>query len=95
MRFLLQTTEKYRIDTLEEKDEFEDEVRADGEEQGYIIKDFKYSEKNTKEKGEIIDTYYIVDVVKKFQEPKEPYKVINTILYKFKQFISGVGSFDD
>ena len=84
MIFHLSSVDKFRVDTLDEKDQFEEDVRADGEQQGYIVKGFKYTEKNVKEKGEIVDTYYIVEVSKEIQDAKEPYREFGTITYGSK-----------
>lgn len=95
MIFHLSSVDKFRIDTIEEKDSFEDAVRQDGIEQGYIVKGFKYTEKNVKEKGDIIDTFYIVEVSKEFQDAKEPYKEFGAIIYKGATFRAGDLSFDE
>lgn len=90
MIFHLSSVDKFRIDTIEEKDTFEDRMREDGIEQGYIIKGFKYAEKNVKEKGEIIETYYIAEIAKEFQDAKEPYKEFGSIDYK-DHLMEGLG----
>lgn len=61
-----QTTEMYRIDTEEEVQAFNEELKADALENGYILKSYSYTLKEKKMKGEVVDSAYVVKAVKEY-----------------------------
>lgn len=69
MRYLLTTTEKYRVGTVEEAEALHEEFLKDGR---YILNSFGYTTKYIKEKGQIVEEYQVVTVKKTFNEEKEP-----------------------
>ena len=69
MRYLLTTTEKYRVGTVEEAEALHEEFLKDGR---YTLNSFGYVTKYIKQKGEIIEEYQVVTVKKTFNEEKEP-----------------------
>lgn len=75
-RYLTQTVETYRINTEEEVKETLEEFKA---ETGYEVKKASYEKKQTKEKGEVVDEYWILSVTKIFNDPKEPYSKVNIV----------------
>lgn len=68
-KYLLKTTEEHRADTEHEAAELINAAKADGR---YILSKYSSVKKERKQKGEIIDEYYIVTLVKVFDDPKEP-----------------------
>lgn len=62
----LKTTEEYRTNTEDEAKEAMEYFRKEAREKGYEIGACGYTYKTKKAKGEIIDTAYVVKVVKVF-----------------------------
>lgn len=65
-KYINQTTEMYRIDTEEEVQAFNEELKADAIENGYILKSYSYTLKEKKLKGEVVDSAYVVKAVKEY-----------------------------
>lgn len=69
MKYLLETTENYRVSTEAEVTTLIEEAKKDTH---YILKKHTSQIKERKQKGEIIDTWYKVTLVKYFTDEKEP-----------------------
>lgn len=82
MIFHLSSVDKFRVDTIEEVDDFEDTLRSDAVQQGYELDGFKYDKKVRKQQGEIVDEYYIVTTTKNVQDAKEPFREFAGITYE-------------
>lgn len=65
---LLKKTEEYRTESENEAKEIMDEFRQKASEEGYEIGALGYTYKEKKSKGEIIDSAYIVKIVKNFNK---------------------------
>jgi len=73
MKYLCEVTEKYRIDSESEAKIFiEEQKRSDA----YSIKKYSSERKERKVKGEIVDEWMQVTLVKTFNDPKEPVEEI-------------------
>ena len=68
-QYLLSTTEVYRVDSDIEAQELISGAKADGR---YILAKYSSVKKERKQKGEVIDEYYKVTLVKSFDDEKEP-----------------------
>ena len=68
-KYLIKTTEEHRADSEREVAELIDAAKNDGR---YILSKYSSVKKERKQKGEIIDEYYIVTLVKVFDDAKEP-----------------------
>ena len=66
MKVINQITEVYRVDTEEEVRAFNEELKAEALDEGYILKSYSYTLKEKKAKGEIVDSAYQVKVIKEF-----------------------------
>ena len=73
MRYLCEVTEKYRIDTENEAKTFIEEQKKDNK---YNLKKYASELKERKVKGEIVDSWYQVTLVKVFNDAKEPVEEI-------------------
>lgn len=69
MKYLVNTTEVFRVGTIEEVEALQEEVKTDGR---YDLASFSYKYKCTKQKGDIIDEWYQVTIKKNFNEEKDP-----------------------
>jgi len=64
-------TEEFFIDTEEEKDTFIETLHQNESTDGYTIVKYSSTLKQKMKKGEIIDSYYVVSVTKKFPHSRE------------------------
>lgn len=78
MKYLCEVTEKYRIDTESEAKAFIEEQKKS---ENYSIKKYSSERKERKIKGEIVDEWMQVTLVKIFNDPKEPVEEI-TVSYE-------------
>jgi hypothetical protein len=78
MKYLVSTTEVYRVDNMEAVEALQEAVNSDSK---YEVASFTYKAKCKKQKGEIIDEWYQVTVKKVFNDEKDPYSSI-TVKYE-------------
>lgn len=78
MKYLVSTTEVYRVENMEAVEALQEEVNSDGR---YEVASFSYKAKNKKLKGEIIDEWYQVTIKKVFNDEKDPYTSV-TVKYE-------------
>ena len=69
-RYLISTTEVYRVDTEEEAVKLIDEAKADNT---YTLTKYGKVQKEKKQKGEIVDSYEKVTLTKTMNDEKDPY----------------------
>lgn len=69
-RYLISTTEIYRVDTEEEAVKLIDEAKADNT---YTLTKYGKVHKEKKQKGEIVDSYEKVTLTKTMNDEKDPY----------------------
>jgi len=73
MKYLLETTENYRVaNEAEAKELIEDAKNG----KSYVLKKYTSQYKERKQKGEVVDAWYKVTLVKVFNEEKEPYSQV-------------------
>ena len=70
MKYLIKTTEQYRISSEEEAINFINEEKKSNK---YTVSKYSSELKTTKQKGEVVDEWYRVIITKEFSEEKEPY----------------------
>jgi hypothetical protein len=68
-KYLIQTTEVYRVDT---EVEVENLIAEAKEETIFDVVKYNCEHKERKQKGDVIDDYYKVSIVKSFTLEKEP-----------------------
>ena len=69
MRYLIEVTENYRVDNEAEAKTLIEEAKAGN---NYIVKKYSSQYKEKKQKGEVVDAWYKVVLVKSFTSEKEP-----------------------
>ena len=69
MKFLLTTTEVYRFSAEDEATAFIEKAK---QERGYTLTKSTVEYKERKQKGEVIDFWWKVTLIKKFNDEKEP-----------------------
>ena len=75
-KYLISTTEVYRVDSEAEAKELIEQAKVAPE---YGLAKYTSEYKERKQKGEVVDEYYKVTLVKKFNNEKEPEADINII----------------
>ena len=65
-KYINQVTEVYRVDTEEEVKNFIEGVKADAMDEGYILKSCAYTLKEKKLKGEVVDSAWLLKIVKEY-----------------------------
>ena len=68
-KYLVSATEVYRVDNDESAAAIIDEAKAETK---YILAKYSSVKKEKKAKGEIVDEWYQVTLVKKFNDEKDP-----------------------
>ena len=68
-KYLVSATEVYRVDNEESAAALIDEAKAETK---YILAKYSSVKKEKKAKGEIVDEWYQVTIVKKFNDEKDP-----------------------
>ena len=69
MKYLITTTEVYRVDTEEQVKQIIEEAKTDNH---FIVTKYTSQYKERKQKGEVVDAWYKVTIVKVFTDEKEP-----------------------
>ena len=77
-RYLIETTETYRVETENEAEKLIAEARASGE---YILAKYSSTKREKKVKGVVEDEWYKVTLVKKFNDEKDP---MDSIVVKYE-----------
>lgn len=68
-KYLIKTTEEHRVDSENEAAELINAAKNDSR---YTLSKYSSVKKERKAKGETIDEYFMVSLVKIFDDPKEP-----------------------
>lgn len=74
MKYLITTTEIYRVSSEEEATTLINNAKN---ESGYVLSKYSTQYKERKSKGEVIDYYWKVALVKEFNTEKEPERDID------------------
>lgn len=67
-RYVNQVTEVYRIDTEEEVQAFNEQLKEEAIAEGYTLKSYSYTLKEKKKSGEVLDAAYVVKAVKEYAQ---------------------------
>ena len=71
MKYLIEVTENYRVDSEKEAAALIEEAKQN--QRQYSLSKYSSVRKERKSKGEVIDSWYKVSLTKKFTDEKEPY----------------------
>lgn len=74
MKYLINITEIYRVDSEEEATEL---INSAKEESAYDLSKYSSTKKEKKSKGDVIDEWYRVTLVKTFNDEKDPISTVN------------------
>lgn len=69
MKYLIDVTESYRVDTEEEVNQLIEEAKHDSK---YELNKYSRVQKEKKQKGEVVESWYKVTLNKKFCDEKDP-----------------------
>jgi len=73
-KYLVSTTEIYRVDTENEATKAIEEAKQDN---SYILGKYASEHKERKSKGEVVDEYWKLTLTKLFNDIKEPSSIVN------------------
>ena len=73
-KYLVKTTEQYRVDSESEAKQL---IEASKKDKNYSLNKYTSEYKTVKSKGEIIDDFYRVTLVKEFTSEKEPDRTVD------------------
>ena len=73
-KYLVSTTETYRVDTENEATRAIEEAKQNG---SYVLGKYTSEHKERKSKGEVIDEYWKLTLTKLFNDIKEPDSIVN------------------
>ncbi len=73
-KYLVSTTETYRVDTENEATKAIEEAKQDG---SYVLGKYTSEHKERKSKGEVIDEYWKLTLTKLFNDIKEADTLVN------------------
>lgn len=73
MKYLINTTDVYRVETVEDAERLHEELKSDN---NFVLASFGYKTKYIKVKGEIVEEYQLVTAKKVFNAEKEPDRVV-------------------
>lgn len=73
-KYLVSTTETYRVDTESEATKVIEEAKQDD---SYVLGKYTSEHKERKSKGEVIDEYWKLTLTKLFNDIKEPDSIVN------------------
>lgn len=79
MKYLLNTTEVYRVNSEEEAQNLINDAKNDN---SYTLTKSSTTYKERKQKGEVIDFYWKVSLTKSFNNEKEPERDIDVVYGK-------------
>lgn len=72
-KYLTKVVETYRVDTDEEVTRMIEEAKQSNK---YELAKYTSEFKEVKQKGEVVDSFYLLSEVKVFNDPKDPYSDI-------------------
>lgn len=72
VHWVLKNVTEYRVDSMPEVEDFHKKLQKQAAENGYTLTAFSWTERAVKEKGEVVDTYYVVKATFVFNTAKEP-----------------------
>ena len=75
-KYLINTTEVYRVDTEEEATQLIEEAKKNDQ---YVLSKYSSVQKERKSGGEVIDTWFRITLTKVFDDEKEPENNIEVI----------------
>ena len=76
MKFLINATDTYRVNTVEEVERLHEELKQNP---AFTLASFSYKTKYIKEKGDIVEEYQLVQAKKIFASEKDPESDVSII----------------
>ena len=81
IKYLIKDTVEIRFETIEDVKKYQEELRKQASDEGYLLSSYSWAEKNVTVKGEVVDVYYLVKYVLTFNDPKNPEIPLRKITY--------------
>lgn len=81
IKWLIKSQNEFRLETMSDVEEFHKEMQRKAADEGYTLSSFSWMEKEVKEKGEVVDTYYQVKTTFIFNTLKDPENPFTKVEY--------------
>lgn len=81
IKWLIKSQNEYRLETMSDVEQFHKEMQAKAADEGYTLSSFSWVEREVKEKGEVVDTYYQVKTTFIFNTLKDPENPFSKVEY--------------
>lgn len=76
MKYLINTVDTYRVDTVEEVEALHEALKNDNH---FTLTSFSYKTKQLKSKGDVVEEWQLVTAKKEFNNEKEPISQVEII----------------
>lgn len=81
IKWLIKSQNEFRLETMTDVEEFHKEMQRQAADEGYTLSSFSWTKREKKEKGEVIDEWFIVKVAFVFNDGKEPENPFTKVEY--------------
>lgn len=81
IKWLIKSQNEFRLETMSDVEEFHKEMQRKAADEGYTLSSFSWTEKEVKEKQEVVDTYYQVKTTFIFNTLKDPENPFTKVEY--------------
>lgn len=82
IKWLIKSTNEVRVETKSDADMLRGQMQKQADDMGCILSKWEEARKTKKEKGEVVDEWYIVKYTFAFNNPKEPDKPLSKVEYQ-------------
>lgn len=84
VKFLIKSSNEVRLESKLDVQTFQENLQQEANDGGYVLSNFAWVEKEVKEKGEVVDTYYQVKYTFTFNDLRDPETPYNSIDYNVR-----------
>lgn len=81
IKWLIKSTNEFRLESIEEVEQFHKELQQEASINGYTLTNFAWKEVEKKSKGEVIESWFIVKYTFVFNDSKAPENLFTHIEY--------------
>lgn len=85
IKWLIKSQNEFRVETMSDVEAFHKDLQEKASNEGYTLSSFSWVEKEIKEKGEVVDTYYQVKctfIFNAIKDPENPFTKVEYPIYE-------------
>lgn len=94
IKWLIKSQNEYRLETMTDVEEFHQKMQQEAADNGYTLSTFSWTKREKKEKGEIVDEWFIVKVTFVFNDSKDPENLFTKVEYPYNGNVEAVMAYD-